>query len=186
MSRGPRPVVRPGSRDRLRVLGVVLWSVAVWVALWGTLSVANVVWGAVLGAVTVLVLPVVHRDHRVPIRPLAALRFVGLFVWSLVSSSAVVAWEVVTPGSRINEGIVAVPLRTTSPGLITVIGNSVSLTPGTLTLEVRHDPPTLYVHVLHLRSLEDARASVHHLEDVVLAAFGDEVLDDPPAGRPTP
>ena len=32
----------------------------------------------------------------------------------------------------------------------TLIANAVSLTPGTLTLEVRREPPTLYVHVLHL------------------------------------
>lgn len=168
------PDPRLGSRDRLRVAAVLVWSIAVWVALWGRPTVANVLWGAALGALTLWALPVSHKAHRLPIRPRPMLRFVALFVHSLVVSSAVVAWEVVTPRNRIAEGIVAVPLRTTSPGLITLIGNTVSLTPGTLTLEVRHHPPTLYVHVLHLRSIEDARASVHHLEEVVLAAFGED------------
>ena len=163
-----------GSRDVLRVVAVIVWSVVVWTALWGTMSVANVLWGAVLGGLSLVLLPVQHKDHRLPVRVVPMARFGLLFAWSLVKASAVVAWEVVTPRNRINEGIVAIHLQTTSPGLITLIANAVTLTPGTLTLEVRHDPPTLFVHVLHLRAIEDVRADIHHLEAVALAAFADE------------
>lgn len=163
-----------GSRDRLRVAAVVVWSAVVWVALWGDLSPANVLWGAVLGGAGVRLVPVTHRAHRLPVRVVQAARFALAFLWALVTASAVVAWEVVTPGSRINEGIVAVPLRTTSPGLMTLLGNAVSLTPGTLTVEVRRHPATLYVHVLHLREIEDVRADIRRLESLALAAFGHE------------
>ena len=162
---------REGSRDVLRVVTVLVWSVVVWTALWGRLSVANVLWGGVLGALSLWLLPIQHKQYRLPVRVGRMARFGLLFVWSLVKASAVVAWEVVTPGSRINEGIVAVPLRTSSPGLITLIANAVTLTPGTLTIEVRRDPPTLYVHVLHLHAIDDVRADIHHLEAVALAAF---------------
>ena len=171
-TRRPRPV-GPGSHDALRGLVVVVWSVLVWVALWGDLSIANLVWGAVLGVVTVALVPIRHMAHRVPIRPRRIVHFAAVFLVALVKASAVVAWEVVSPTNRIKEGIVAVDLRTTSPGLMTLIGNMVSLTPGTLTLEVRTEPPTLYIHVLHLRELEDVRAGVRHFEDVALAAFGE-------------
>lgn len=167
-----------GSRDVLRVLAVVGWSVAVWVALWGDLSVANVVWGAVLGLATLRLLPVTHKAHRLPIRLVPLARFGLFFAWSLVKASAIVAWEVVTPRNDINEGIVAIPLRTTSPGLMTLIGNAISLTPGTLTLEVRRQPATLYVHVLHLRDIEDVRADIHRLEEVALAAFAHPASED--------
>lgn len=163
----------PGSHDALRILFVVVWSVFVWVALWGDLSIANLVWGAVLGGLTVALVPVRHMAHRVPIRPWRTVRFAGVFVTALIKASAVVAWEVVSPTNRINAGIVAVELRTSSPGLMTLIGNMVSLTPGTLTLEVRPDPPTLYIHVLHLRGIEEVREGVRHFEDVALAAFGE-------------
>lgn len=166
------PVPRP--RPGLRLAVVVAWSVIVWVALWGDVSAANVLCGVVLGLVTLRLVPLTSPDRRVPVRPLALLRLAGFFVWALVRASAVVAWEVVTPRNDINEGIVAIPLRTSSPGLMTYVANVVSLTPGTLTLEVRRDPPTLYIHVLHLRAIEDVRADIHRLEDVVLAAFGSE------------
>ena len=52
-----------------------------------------------------------------------------------------------------------------------MIASSISLPPGTLTLEIREDPPILYVHILHLRTIDETRADIRHLEDLVLAAF---------------
>lgn len=161
----PRPVPT-------RVAVVLGWSVLVWVSLWHDLSVANVLGGAVVGLVTLWLVPLTGPVQRLPVRPWLAIRFVVHFTAGLIRASAVVAWEVVTPRNRITEGIVAIPLRTSAPGLITVIANSLTLTPGTVTVDVRRDPPTLYVHVLHLSSLDAAREEVRRLEDRVLAAFG--------------
>lgn len=163
-----------GTRPLLRAAVALVWATAVWVALWGQLTTANVMWGLVLGAVTLRAVPLSRTPHRVPIRPLRILQALGFFLWSLVKSSVEVAWEVVTPHNRIEEGIIEVALRTRSRGLITVIANAISLTPGTLTLEARPDPPTLWVHVLHLGDIDDARAQVRRLESVMLAAFGDD------------
>lgn len=171
--RAPSPPTGAGSHDLLRAAFVVAWSVVVWTALWGDVSLANLVWGSVLGLLTLGLVPIRHMAHQVAIRPLQTVRFLGVFFWALVTASAEVAWEVVTPTNRINEGIVAVPLRTTSPGMMTLIANMISLTPGTLTLEVRQDPPTVYVHALHMRGVDQVRAAVHHFEDVALAAFGE-------------
>lgn len=131
----------------------------------------NVLWGIVVGALTRLVVPLPRHERQVRVRPVALLRFVAYFLWQLVRASAIVAWEVVTPRNRIHEGIVAAPLRTSSAGVITLIANAVSLTPGTLTLEVEQDPPVLYVHILHLRTIDEVREDIRHLEDHALAAF---------------
>lgn len=166
-----------GSRDTLRLLSTLIWSILIWVLLWGEVSTANLLWGLVAGSVTLWIVPIEHKTHRLPVRAVPMARFGLVFLWSLIKASAVVAWEIVTPGSAINEGLVAIPLRTTSPGLMTLIANTISLTPGTLTLETRTDPPTLYVHVLHLRDIDDARADIHRLEDVVLRAFAEHPDD---------
>ena len=84
----------------------------------------------------------------------------------------------VTPRSRINQGIVAVPITGVSDVVITGVANAISLTPGTLTLEVRRDPPTLYVHVLHLRSVEDTRREILYLELLLLRALAPERHDE--------
>ncbi|MGI8758062.1 MAG: Na+/H+ antiporter subunit E [Acidimicrobiales bacterium] len=154
-----------------RVLPMV-WLVAVWVALWGDLSAANVASGVAVGAVLVGLFPPASRRRSTRLRPVAAARFATWFAWKLVEASAVVAWEVVTPRTRINEGIVAVPIRGVSDGVITLVANAISLTPGSLTLEVRRRPAVLYVHVLHLHDIEAVRREIRHLEVLAIRAFG--------------
>lgn len=172
----------------MRSVIAVVWAAIVWMALWGDLSVANLLAGIAIGIATVLLVPVTGERHDTPaderlhVRPLATLAYLGYFLRLLVVASAVVAWEVVTPGSRINQGIVRLPLRTRSPGVATVIANSISLTPGTLTLEVAHDPLTLYVHVLHLREIERVRSDLRELEERALRAFDPRALDRPVPG----
>lgn len=150
------------------------WLVVFWLALWEDLSVGNLIGGAlVAGAVTAIARPPA-REAEVRLRPVAALRFFGWFLWKLVEASAIVAWEVATPTNVINEGIVAVPIHGRSRLLTTIVANAITLTPGTLTLEIRTDPTVLYVHVLHLRTIEEVRREVHKLEHLAVRAFGSD------------
>lgn len=148
------------------------WLTVVWVALWGELSVGNVLTGALLGLLLVALFPP-SRSIRPFVRPAALLRLALVFSWRLVAASAIVAWEVATPRNRINEGIVAVPICGGSDLVVTLVANAVSLTPGTLTLDLDRPANILYVHVLHLRDLESVRRDVRSLDALVVKAFGD-------------
>lgn len=152
-----------------------LWLTVVWVLLWGRLSTANVLGGIMAAALLLVVFPARPRggpEHEV--RPLWALWFLVFFLWKLVHANAVLAWEVITPQNRIREGIVAVSVDGCTPGLITVIANAISLTPGTLSLEVNPVREELYVHVLHLRDLESVRTDLLRFRDLAVRAFGSE------------
>lgn len=167
-----------------RVLTLVVL-VGFWVALWEDLSWANVLGGIAAGALAMVLAPVAPSHPGLVFRPVAALRFTLYFAWKLVEASLIVAWEVITPRNRINEAIVAVPLRVDRPIIVTMIGNSVSLTPGTLTLEARMNPPLLYIHVLHLKSVEAVRSDVRRLEDLAvraLVADADVAVKEPTPG----
>lgn len=153
---------------RLVVLAVL---VVFWIALWEDPSPANAVGGVVVGIAAMLLAPVRPHQRGLVFRPLAAARLTLFFVWQLVVASLVVAWEVVTPRNRINEAVVAVTLHCDHPFIITLVANSVSLIPGTLTLEARDDPPTLYVHVLHLKSVEAVRADLRRFEELAVRAL---------------
>ena len=148
------------------------WLVAVWVLLWGAVTPANVLSGLLVAGVVVAISGARRRDH-ITVRPIATLRFVAHFAVQLVVATAVVAWEVITPRNRIRTGIVAVPLHGCSDAVATLIADSISLTPGTLTVEVDRQPLTLYVHVLHLRDIERVRRDVRRIEVLAVRAFGD-------------
>lgn len=155
----------------MRRLFTVVWLTVVWVALWEDISWANLVGGVAAGAFVIFLIPVRPRDATYGFRPLAFLYLVAYFTWELVRASAILAWEVITPLNRINAAVLAVPLHSRARGIVTMVANMVSLTPGTLTLEVEETTMTLVIHVLHLKTVAESRRSVLYLEQLALAAF---------------
>jgi multicomponent Na+:H+ antiporter subunit E len=151
----------------------VLLLAGIWVALWSDVSAANVLSGLVVGTAIVLVFDAGRSGHVV-VRPVRAARFLLFFLWKLVVASVVVARTVIVPRDRVHTGVVEVPLSGCSDALATLIADAVSLTPGTLTLEVRPDPLTLYVHTLDVRTVEQVRHDVRTLEVLAVRAFGDQ------------
>lgn len=148
------------------------WLLVVWLALWGSATPANVAGGLAV-AVGVQLLPDPHPvGGRFSLRPVAALRFLAYFAYKLVEASIVVARRVVSRRARISTGVVEVPLRGASDSLVTVVANAVGLMPGSITVEVERDPPTLFVHALHPSSVEEVRMDVHRLEVLAVEAFG--------------
>lgn len=153
---------------------LALWIVVVWVALWGGLSVANVLGGAAVAAVLLAVFPAEGRRQAFVIRPLPALQFTGRFVVDLVRANAEVAWEVLTPSYQGDPGVVSVRLAPSSDALVTLVADAVTLTPGTLTLDVERTDDggaVLYVHVLHLHDPHDVRDGVRRLQYLAARAF---------------
>ncbi|CAN5450350.1 Na+/H+ antiporter subunit E [soil metagenome] len=154
---------------------LVAWLTAFWLFLWGSITPANVLTGLLCGGALVLVFrPAEVRDDPFALRPWPAASFVLWFAWALIASNVSVAREVLVPGSRsrIRTAVVAVPLRTRSARLATIIGHAITLTPGTLTVDARGRPAVLFVHVLAFESVEATRDEVADLERRVVDAFG--------------
>lgn len=84
------------------------------------------------------------------------------FFWDLVKSSVQVARAVLTPGESVSPGFVVVPLPEGRSDLeITLIANYISLTPGTLSVDVSPDRSMLLIHsLLEGASGDDLRAAV--------------------------
>jgi multicomponent Na+:H+ antiporter subunit E len=83
------------------------------------------------------------------LRPWYALLLCLAFFRDLVISSLQVARTVLSPGNTAQPRFVAVPLRRAETGLeITLVANYITLTPGTLTVDVSSDRATLLVHSL--------------------------------------
>lgn len=155
----------------MRRAAIVVWLTVVWVTLWEALTWANVVGGLVVAVAAVYLLPPREARTSVGFRPLAAARLLFYFLWELLVASSQVVWEIITPEDHTRPAVVSVQTRSTVPGHITAVANMISLTPGTLSLEVDHDTRTIYIHVLHLDSFEKTRAMVSELETLTLAAF---------------
>lgn len=157
-----------------RVLGIEVALVAMWVLAWGDLSVANVVSGAVVGVLVLATFPVGRLPDRGgrTLHLVPAVRLAGVFLVNLVASNVAMAREILTGGRQISTGVVACPLRVDSDGIATFLANVLSLSPGTLVLEIDHEPPVLYLHVLHMQDREKIVLTVRRLEELAVGTYG--------------
>jgi multicomponent Na+:H+ antiporter subunit E len=154
-----------------RVTGA-LAVVALWVLLFGDLNLANVLGGLAVAGVVFVLFPRRPGRARHRCSPWGCARLVADLAVQLVLSSARVALAVLAPTpARLQTAVVRVPLRSDSDLVATVIADLITLTPGTLTLDVRRDPDRLLVHVLGESDPASVVASVQRLEDRVLHAI---------------
>lgn len=82
------------------------------------------------------------------------LRLIALFIKELVLSALQVAWLVVQPKLRLRPGFIAFPLTVTSDVQITLLANLITLTPGTLSVDVSEDRKTLFIHAIDVPDRE--------------------------------
>lgn len=153
-------------------LGPTVWLTGLWMVLWRSTTPATVITGVALAVA--LTWAVRRADanrvqHRVHL--LALLRYLGHMVVALVRSNVQLAWEVLTPTDDTKPGLLEVRLPPSSELVLTVIANSITLTPGTMTLALQPETSTLTIHVLHLRDVDAARAEIEDLHRLVSAAL---------------
>lgn len=108
-----------------------------------------------------------------------------VFIWDVMVSAIDMAYRVLHPSLLIEPDMLEVPLRVQSDGGITSLANSISLTPGTLTVDHDAETNTLYIHGVAGRNRETTLAPIRRWEDMLLVIFDGEFdPDDPPPERP--
>jgi multicomponent Na+:H+ antiporter subunit E len=144
-------------RDTHLLLVNILLALA-WGALSGVYTPTNFLAGFLLGylALWLLQRTSAHASGYFSKGPLMA-GFILFFLWELVKANVRVMYDVLTPGYRMQPGIVAIPLDVSSDAEITLLANLISLTPGTLSLDVSDDRHTLYVHTMYMTEAEAFR-----------------------------
>lgn len=131
-----------------------------WCAVIGEFTLANLAIGFALAYVALWLVRPLYGPTRYFQRFWLLLRLIAFFLFELVRSSLRVAWDVVTPPVYSRPGVVAVPLDAESDIEITVLANLVSLTPGTLSLEVSEDRRVLYVHAMFAEDRDAVSRSI--------------------------
>ena len=85
------------------------------------------------------------------------------FLWELTLASLQVAYEVIKPAHDMEPGIVAIPLDAKTDLEITIFSALVTLTPGSLSLDVSADKSHLFIHAMYIEQ-GDTEALVNELK----------------------
>jgi len=155
--------LHPRRHGRRFSIAAVIWLTAVWVLLWGDLSVANVLSGLVIALVVGLTLrmPPVHFTGRVHV--LALLYLLVVFLRDLVVASVQVVVLAFSPRRRPRSAVIAVQLRSLSDLYLTLTAEITSLVPGSIVVEAHRTTGMLYVHILDVDIAGGLEAARHHV-----------------------
>lgn len=144
------------------LLGNILLSCA-WAALLGEFSLGNLVTGYALGYIILAVLArggVVPSRYRNRVHAVFAL---ALFLLKeFLVANVRMAIDVLRPRMNVSPGIVRVPLDATDEYEILLLSTLVNLTPGSIAVDLSPDRKVLYVHMMHVSSPDEARATIKY------------------------
>ncbi len=151
---------------------LILAGVAVWVLLWGTLTVGTVLTGVVVASAPLLLDRQEGGWRRaVHLRPLSALRLFLHVARLAVVGTARVAWEVLTPRNRGVPGEVSVPYGPMTDGQLSLLVGAITVTPGTIVVDIDPDAERVTVHALQLEDATEVAREVLDLRERIVDAL---------------
>ena len=124
----------------------------IWVALMGSLQYSNFVFGYLLGFGVLWVMNRNETDQRYFYRVPKIISFFFYFLYELIKANVQVAYDVVTPKYFFKPGIVRYPVDANTDFEINLLATFISLTPGTLIIDISDDKKAIYIHVMYLKN----------------------------------
>lgn len=150
--------------DKRQYFSLWLTLLLIWLVANNSLALDIILVGAALAAVLAMLFAPfarVYADIRwTPRVVLNAFAFLGVFLWELVLANLNVARLVFSPRIRIRPGIVEIKTRLKSPMGRMALANAITLTPGTLVVDIRDD--SLFIHWIVVSS-EDPEAATREI-----------------------
>lgn len=138
----------------VNVLLAVIWAAIT------ELSGASLLVGFALGYLVLRVSPGLARDTSYFRRVAQAVRFAGFFLREVAVATAKIAYDVLTPTPYMRPAVIGIPLDAETDAEIATLAIVITLTPGTLALDVSSDRKILYIHVMYLTDPEAIRREI--------------------------
>ncbi|MDA3820859.1 MAG: Na+/H+ antiporter subunit E [Candidatus Delongbacteria bacterium] len=144
----------------------------IWLLLTGTFDLPMLLTGAISAAIISLILcsrcTIFKGLKLTPAAFFYTIVYLFVFLYELIRSNLDVARRVLSPSLPINPGIVDVKTRLKSPMARMILTNSITLTPGTLTVDIEDD--TLFIHWIDVSSEDREEATkkiVNRFENII-------------------
>lgn len=134
-------------------MSMFLWNILLalaWAALSSDFTAGNFTIGFPLGYLILWMAQRVLGPSKYFLKVSQAGRFALFFLWELILANLRVAYDVATPRHHSRPGVIAIPLDAKTDLEITLLANLITLTPGTLSLDVSADRRFLYIHAMYI------------------------------------
>jgi multicomponent Na+:H+ antiporter subunit E len=147
-----------------------------WVGLTGRFAIDTLMLGAVLGRIVLLILAKGDVLPRGKVGGLErAISLLAYLLWQIVLANLRLARDVVSAHHSMRPGVIQLPLSISTDGEILLLAAMINITPGSVALDVSEDRLTMYVHVMHITTAEEARRQIKDgFERRILELRGEE------------
>ncbi|MFC3284672.1 Na+/H+ antiporter subunit E [Litchfieldella rifensis] len=134
----------------------------VWLLLVHSLAFGHILLGTALGIAIPLVTQRFWDEQPLVKRPWLLLRFILRALLDIIIANLQVSWLIIKPWRRTRPAFVEYPLMLKHSFPITLLANTISLTPGTVSANLRLDGKTLLIHVL---DMDDEKALIERIRE---------------------
>ncbi|HAR43939.1 MAG TPA: Na+/H+ antiporter subunit E [Bdellovibrionales bacterium] len=133
-----------------------------WAAITGELSLSTLSFGFFIGYCVLLASSRALGSTHYFRKSRLLVYFIVFVIFELTKSSFRLAFDIITPQHRMRPGLIRIPLEAKTDLEITMLANLISLTPGTLTLDVSEDRKYLYMHAMYIygKNIESVRRHI--------------------------
>ncbi|MEA1916029.1 MAG: Na+/H+ antiporter subunit E [Campylobacterota bacterium] len=148
---------------------IFYWTIllfVLWLVLSASLHVENILVGAVISSLVALTYTKIFKQEKFePINPLWLSVYFLILIKNLITSNISIAKRVFSKDMKLSPAIVAVKTELTSDWKKLLLANSITLTPGTLTLDVVDD--TLYIHIIECENIINKQKITEEFENII-------------------
>ncbi len=131
-----------------------------WAAATEQFTPANLIIGFGLGYLLLSLMPPLPGAGAYYLQMREMVGFALFFLKEILVSNLRVAYFVLSPLSKLNAGVIAVPLEEMTDTELTILANMITLTPGTLSLDISDDRRTIYIHTMYIGDPVQFRKSI--------------------------
>ncbi|MCX6151285.1 MAG: Na+/H+ antiporter subunit E [Ignavibacteriales bacterium] len=147
------------TENRSRIIVFVL-SFLIWIALTNIVDIQEVIAGIFLSIIVSLIaghfLVTTEKKKNLFIRFVFIIKYFFVFIWEMIKANLHVAYIVIHPKLPIKPGIVKIKTDLTKDSARTILANSITLTPGTMSVDINPDKNEYYIHWIDVLSKDPA------------------------------
>jgi multicomponent Na+:H+ antiporter subunit E len=147
----------------IRAFLMNLFLAVVYVALAGRVNALSFLKGFAIGYLLITLYCMTTQKPNYGFKVVKLLRFLIYFIFILTKANLQIAWEIITPGLNQTPRILRYSVEELSEVELTTLANCITLTPGTLVIDVSDDNKWLYIHCMYAKDRASAIAELDEL-----------------------
>ena len=148
---------------------LIFWTIllfGMWLILTANFQISNILVGlGVSFSISLLYLKLFSHKEFEFISPVWFSVYLYILMKNIIISNIEISKRILSPDMELNPAIVCVKTKLTSDWKKLLLANSITLTPGTLTLDVKDD--LLYIHTIECRNIENKHDILKEFEDII-------------------